>query len=791
MSRLWLLLLVPSTLCAQPLVDRHGDALPDGAVARLGTARWRQGEAAHALAFAPDGQILASAGGDGFVRLWERKTGRELTRLAGHRGDVRCLAFSRDGKRLLSGGIDETLRLWDVATGKELRQLLTGKGWLEAVAVSPKGSRLAAVTADMHTYLWEADGDRALGSFSIAGSVSRLAFSQDGDALFLDEPGEKDALVWAVMRRWPSGAVVRRIGPLSDFCLLPDGRSCAVARYAGRPELFDIATGKATQVLKGESTDLESLALACSPDGQLLAVASRSGVVRTWNLRTGEPLRTIKEAGQLVHTLAFSPDNRTLAVAEIDGRIALWDAVTGKPEQTPAGHRLGIVGVVAVGEATVTASRDGSLRWWDATGKQIRMVAIDECASVAVSPDGRTLAVGTARGQVHLLEARTGEAIDVLKGHARDVTSLVFLGDGRLLSGSADRSIGLWDVAKPRQTETIQARDGAGIGVVAATADGREVLAVGPEARVRRWEIGTGKEGSEIEGHIGGCLALAASPAGHVVVSGGRDDLLRIWELASGRERRVLSGGGGWVHSATWSRDGKLLASGHADGRVCLWDGRSGLRLRILHGHRGAVTALTFSKDGTRLVSGGVDSTGLVWDVAALRARQPVAVPLSEAELKRCWTALRSPDAVAAGESIQRLASDPERAVALIRHHVKPVTDQEVKQLLADLDARSFQVRTKARERLLQLGRFLEPALRGMLESKPSLEVRRRVEDILDAVTRAGLNPEGVQVLRGVELLEMVGTEAATKVLGELATGSPACTLTREAQASLNRLRLR
>src|SRR5437879_6148515 len=126
MARLILLLLVP--LFAQgkkPLVDQAGDPLPEGAIARLGTVRWRHGDTVYYLVFSPDGRLVATACGDGLAHLWERKTGKELRRFEGHRGGVRCLAFSADGKRLATGGvIDETLRLWDVSTGKELRKLL-------------------------------------------------------------------------------------------------------------------------------------------------------------------------------------------------------------------------------------------------------------------------------------------------------------------------------------------------------------------------------------------------------------------------------------------------------------------------------------------------------------------------------------------------------------------------------------------------------------------------------------------------------------------------------------------
>src|SRR5262249_968869 len=103
--------------------DSHGDPLPPGALFRAGTVRLRHGGSVPPVAFAPGGRVLAAASWDHPVRLWDRGTGRELPRLAGHRDAVFCLAFAPDGKTLASAGKDRTIRLWDAATGKELRRV--------------------------------------------------------------------------------------------------------------------------------------------------------------------------------------------------------------------------------------------------------------------------------------------------------------------------------------------------------------------------------------------------------------------------------------------------------------------------------------------------------------------------------------------------------------------------------------------------------------------------------------------------------------------------------------------
>src|SRR5262249_21151782 len=103
-----------------PRTDAHGDPLPAGALARIGTVRLRHGGGIHSLCFSPDGKTLASASYDNTIRLWDPKTGKEIRRFVGHHHWIFSVAFSPDGKTLASGSNDLTARLWDVRTGKEI-----------------------------------------------------------------------------------------------------------------------------------------------------------------------------------------------------------------------------------------------------------------------------------------------------------------------------------------------------------------------------------------------------------------------------------------------------------------------------------------------------------------------------------------------------------------------------------------------------------------------------------------------------------------------------------------------
>src|SRR5262249_37459924 len=184
------LLLVPVAGSAGPATDLHGDALPASAVARLGTVRLRHG--CDALAFAPGGTVLASAGTDHRVRLWEVSSGKELLRLEGHTHYVSAIAFSADGKTLVSASLDGTLRVWEAANGKLVRSFGSGKPELAVLALVIAPDRRTLITAgwDRTVRVWDlTTGKEQKALTDHRATTVRVALSPDGKHFATTGPG--------------------------------------------------------------------------------------------------------------------------------------------------------------------------------------------------------------------------------------------------------------------------------------------------------------------------------------------------------------------------------------------------------------------------------------------------------------------------------------------------------------------------------------------------------------------------------------------------------------------------
>jgi WD40 repeat protein len=598
--------------------DRHGDPLPPGAIARLGTVRMDLADLSSmaCLVYPPDGKILATAGNSTFIstslggvlggvrgededaspgnqahsqgpyliRLWEAATGKLLRRFENAEFQLNGLAFSPDGKTLASAGLGRGLVLWDTVTGKQLRQLPV-QGGARSVAFSPDGKTVAA-GGGRHIQRWTTATGKKLPTLrGHTSAVVALAYS-------------------------------------------PRGKILASRSWDDTLRLWDMTTGKECRRLKGNWGWV--LAVAFSPDGKQLASAAQDNTIRLWETTSGKQVRRWKGHRNCVNALAFSRDGRTLASAGWDCTIGLWETATGKELHRFRGRCGDVPGVAFApdGKTLASVGLDRKIRRWDtATGKEVfwkpalRPGHQGPIESVAYSPDGRTVATGSLDGTVRLWQATTGKHLRLLRAGRDSVGGVAFSPDGKTLAAAGiDRTIYLWDTATGKEHGRLP---------------------------------GPGK--SKAEDTTEFRSALAFSPDGKLLAAGGAGTALRLWDVPRRRLLRTLArkATAGPVSGVAFSPDGKLLAIADNTLAVQLWLVATGKLLatleidqmdKLLGGlmplplliqlqvpefvkRKETFARVVFSPDGKTLAAAGPDRRIALWDVASRWERRQYSLP--------------------------------------------------------------------------------------------------------------------------------------------------------------------
>ncbi|MGE5132603.1 MAG: hypothetical protein ACM32E_06790, partial [Gemmatimonadota bacterium] len=550
----------------------------------------------YAAAFSPDGRILAAAGAGRQVWLWDVSRPARPARLGppltGPASTVYSVAFSPDGGVLAAGSADNTVRLWNVRAPARARPLatLTGPaGYVQSVAFSPDGRLLAAGSADNTVRLWNVTSPArpaALGRplTGPARLVYSVAFSPDGRLL---AAGSEDHRVWlwrvGAGRATPAGTLTGATDWVNAVAFSPDGTKLAAGTSGDSAVVWDVASRAVTAVLP-HPQPVTSVAW----DGPArLVTGNADGAVRSWPLPS-----PILLAGSPVNSVAFGPRGELVVGA---ANLELWDAATRTlVAATPAvtGAVAGAVAVAPGGRAAAAAYGDGTVRLWQVgraltpLGPPVRVTATGVAETVAFSPDGKLLATGGDDGTVRLYAASPGTPLRLLATLHDSVSyvfTVAFSPDGRTLAAaSADNLTRLWNVTDPARPARL---------------------------------------GPPLGGLTSYAITAAFSPDGHTLAVGSADRSVHLWDVRRpGRLRPAgppLTGPAGYVYSVAFSPDGRTLAAGVTDGTVWLWRVTDPARPALsatLTGPAGHVFSVAFGLGGTTVAAGSADGTVRLWD---------------------------------------------------------------------------------------------------------------------------------------------------------------------------------
>ncbi len=573
-------------------------------------------------------------------------------------------------------------------------------------------------------------------------------------------------------------------------------------------QIWDLKTDKPARTLPDKQ---EASTIVFSPDSKTLLI-NIGHTLRFFDVASGRQ-RSHSKTGLFERTahFAFSPDGKILATATYERPIIqLWDVETATLKPVLAGHNClpCKIAFTPDGQRVATGGLHGKSKFWELrTGKSLPLVRDDLTDSCNFSADGRVLNIVTvADPDVPSIDQQWYNL------HlSADRKTLV--ASGSYSKGNTDFSqFACWDVA----TRKLVFRRTMHLPLAYYNiSPDLKFLAFVPYVRkigaqdspVRIEYLANGQPVLSLPKVKGGSRVLAFSPDsrtlatdssindptgqerewGRARVPGG--STLRLWELHTGSEVLTLPSEDTYGPAAAFSPSRRLLAFAGRSQTIILWDLWRGKEWQRFSGFDAEVDTLAFSPDGKHLVSGLSNSTLLVWPVREQR-RARKAPELTAESAVRAWMELGGePRKAFAARGALALA--PDQAVLLLKERLTPVPALDprlARRLIAELDDGRFVTRQKAQQELEDLGERAGDALQEALKNKPSLEARRRIEALLQKLRRPVRDAETLRSLRGIAVLEDIGTPQARALLEALAKGAGTARRTREAKAALERM---
>lgn len=529
------------------------------------------GDDIYCFAFSPNQRFLAAAGMSFVTYLWDLETERLIAVLHGHQDWIWSIFFTMDGQFLISCSFDKSVIIWQLSTGQKINSFQTPSPIHHAAFIQNK--ILATAHRDGIIRLWSLDGVEIAQLVGHVGVVWAVAATLTGD--LLASAGDDGAIrFWSLVNYCCETVIQASQEQIRWLAFHPSGQWLVSLNQGGALEVWQVKT----QTLRYQIKMFSISRLAFSEN--FLASGSRTTKIYIWQWQKDQPrlLHILDHYRDEVRGLCLAPNGtRVISCGDL-GILRVWEVMTGNLLGSYQKHKFNTraMALDPLGRYIATGGEDKSAYLWDVQTYEAQLIC-DHYGwiwAVAFNPSGTLLAIAGYLGEVKLYDLWQKAWYLTLKGFSSWIWALTFCSNQTVAVGCEDGSVQQWDISSKRAIQNYQGAQ-TRIRGLACSAKSNWLIGGGYDPYLYVWDLATGQLLHQLAGYKATINKVEISPDDQWVVSGDDEGDFRVWNTTAWQCEQVVKAHTLGIDALALSKDGRLLATGGIEGTIRIWETNS------------------------------------------------------------------------------------------------------------------------------------------------------------------------------------------------------------------------